>query len=1064
MTGRKGMFALENVSLLPAADSCLTAGSAESRRRLTCQVGVGAWAMSERENAGRRTVSGEGQTKRRLGCEEGGSGGWKWSITVERNGDTITSQATTASTSSFVTSLVFNLAVFGAEIVAFTILRRYFKLIYEPRSLSVLAYKRQQPLSSALLGWPLSLWNADYRQIKNVNGLDAYFFVRFLRMMIRVLLPIWLLSWIVLLPATSVKNNNSDGLSNFTFGNISPTEQARYWAHLVLAWVFTIWIWWNIKHEYAHFINVRQHFLVSPAHSASAQARTILVTGIPPKYLSELALHKLFAHLPGGVARIWLNRDLGDMPDLYSRRLAACNALESAQTSLISTAIKRRNKKLKKDAKKGVSDSNSAVGLTQQPPSNDPEAVRGLIDEFVPAKKRPTRRLPVASWMPFSLPLLGKKVDTIEWAREEIRVTNEELAKRREILARDIEVTTKQDARAEARARKIHTGIVDINVPTVPLTIPGVGARKVIDFKDQTYPPANGAFILFNRQIAAHMAVQTLTHHMPYRMAEDSKYVEVSPEDIIWDNLGMNPYERRIRTALSWAATIGLILVWAIPVAFVGTLSNIKSLCTTYSWLGWLCGLPSVAIGLIQGVLPAVLLAVLFMLLPIILRLFARFEGIPQRTSVELSLMDRFFIFLVIHGFLIVTISSGLLTAVKPIIDNPTSVPTLLAQKLPNASTFFLTYVILQGLSGTAGGFLRIVALVIYYVKLFLLGSTPRSVYNIKYSPVTTTWGTLFPQTCLIAVITLGYMIISPIINGLAWATFVLFYFLYKYLYIWVNDEPSSNDTGGLFFPKGLRAIFVGLYIQQICLCALFFLARDANDKASSIPQGALMVVLIIFTAFFHHVINDSYSPLIRFLPLSLADRSYDPDRVSPTQAAADAEAAGIEGATTSGPVEDDGVRAKDYAAEPISSKDVDVQGTDDATCERAVDEKETRGSFAESRSSSPSPSARPVDPEVMAEPDFSHPAAVSPQQIIWLARDDLGLAAEAASTIASDGIDVTTDGAKMDAKGHVDISSAPPEETRRSVELARARSVDYADEEPHGGGFSVRPSAEKAA
>jgi hypothetical protein len=36
------------------------------------------------------------------------------------------------------------------------------------------------------------------------------------------------------------------------------------------------------------------------------------------------------------------------------------------------------------------------------------------------------------------------------------------------------------------------------------------------------------------------------------------------------------------------------------------------------------------------------------MLVPIILRILARLEGIPQKTGVELSLMDRFFLFQVI--------------------------------------------------------------------------------------------------------------------------------------------------------------------------------------------------------------------------------------------------------------------------------------------------------------------------------------------------------------------------------------------------------------------------------
>ena len=36
------------------------------------------------------------------------------------------------------------------------------------------------------------------------------------------------------------------------------------------------------------------------------------------------------------------------------------------------------------------------------------------------------------------------------------------------------------------------------------------------------------------------------------------------------------------------------------------------------------------------------------MLVPIVLRILARLEGIPQKTGVELSLMDRFFLFQVI--------------------------------------------------------------------------------------------------------------------------------------------------------------------------------------------------------------------------------------------------------------------------------------------------------------------------------------------------------------------------------------------------------------------------------
>lgn len=95
------------------------------------------------------------------------------------------------------------------------------------------------------------------------------------------------------------------------------------------------------------------------------------------------------------------------------------------------------------------------------------------------------------------------------------------------------------------------------------------------------------------------------------------------------------------------------------------------------------------------------------------------------------------------------------------------------------------------------------------------------------------------------------YSIISPIINGLAVLTFGLFFYLYKYLFTYTFAQPLALDTGGLFFPRALQHVFVGLYLQQICLAALFFLTQNASGKQSAIPEGALMVVLIVITVRF---------------------------------------------------------------------------------------------------------------------------------------------------------------------------------------------------------------------
>jgi hypothetical protein len=60
-------------------------------------------------------------------------------------------------------------------------------------------------------------------------------------MMVKTFLPIWILSWAVLLPITSVNTQveNNNGVNLFIFGNIAPDKQTRYAAHLILVYLFT---------------------------------------------------------------------------------------------------------------------------------------------------------------------------------------------------------------------------------------------------------------------------------------------------------------------------------------------------------------------------------------------------------------------------------------------------------------------------------------------------------------------------------------------------------------------------------------------------------------------------------------------------------------------------------------------------------------------------------------------------------------------------------------------------------------------------------------------------------
>ena len=313
---------------------------------------------------------------------------------------------------------------------------------------------------------------------------------------------------------------------------------------------------------------------------------------------------------------------------------------------------------------------------------------------YVKSGDRETMRLPIFgwSWM-ISLPLIGKKVDTIYYCRKEVARLNLEI---------------EQDQR-----------------------------------EPEKYPIMNSAFVQFNHQVAAHMACQAVSHHVPNQMAP--RLVEISPNDVLWDNMSIKWWERYLRTAVVVTLIAGLIIGWAFPVTFTGLLSQINYLRQNYKWLAWLGRLPAWVISIIQGILPQLFLTILLALLPIILRLLARNSGVQTGMAVELAVQDYYFFFLFIQVFLVVSISSAITTVITEITRNPQSVPSILASNLPKASNYFFSYLLLQALSTSAGALVQVFGLFSWFILSPILDSTARQKWARQINLPTMNWGTFFP-------------------------------------------------------------------------------------------------------------------------------------------------------------------------------------------------------------------------------------------------------------------------------------------------------------------------------
>jgi calcium permeable stress-gated cation channel len=274
---------------------------------------------------------------------------------------------------------------------------------------------------------------------------------------------------------------------------------------------------------------------------------------------------------------------------------------------------------------------------------------------------------------------------------------------------------------------------------------------------------------------------------------------------------------------------------------------------------------------------------------------------------------------------------------------------------------------------------------------------------------------------------------------------------LYKYLFTWVLEQPASSDTGGLFFPKAIHHMFVGMYVQQICLvslivmpaltgqfmfsidqAALFFLARDQNREVSAVPEGALMIVLLAFTvkhafpplrkknidpkysfgqAFFHILISDSFGPLIHFLPMSLADRTFTEENRNSEENHSLLHNAAPNPRFSASSDREKGRQSESENIKPNTQKSQETP----------------TNAAAESHDHDKQPQIVQTGKGEVIDYGFAQPAASRPQPVIWFPKDTLGLADEAEAMLKSAGIDVTTKGAEMDEFGHVKISTAPP-------------------------------------
>ncbi|KAF1969274.1 DUF221-domain-containing protein [Bimuria novae-zelandiae CBS 107.79] len=563
------------------------------------------------------------------------------------------------------------------------------------------------------------------------------------------------------------------------------------------------------------------------------------------------------------------------------------------------------------------------------------------VDHFANPKDRPTHRLKF---------LIGKKVDTIVYGRQHLA----------ELIPK-----------IQAEQEKHWQGKADL---------------------------VSAVFLEFVTQRAAQDAWMMMQKRKTMPNSKMSaRQLGVLPQEVVWNNLRIGTAEHWIRWIAATAFISVGIIFFAIPVAFVGIISNIQYLTKTFTWLQWINDIPSVILGVVTGLLPVILLAVLMALVPIICRLMAKLAGWVTLSQVELQTQSWYFAFQVIQVFLITTCAGAATAVIQEVRDNPGAVLTLLSNNLPKASNFYINYFILFGLSSAAGTLLNIGGFVsIVLLGRILPGGTPRKIWQKLVNLSAPAWGSEFPKWVNLGVIALSYSGIAPLVLGFATVGFSLIYLAFRYNFLYCYE--TNIDTQGQAYQRAIRQLITGVYLSEGCLIGLFAIATGDNTAAAGplAIECVLLAVTIVAhlclrTALTNHEARVAYS--------------------DPVPATAQLEQGLAHGTT------EKNATATDTSAPNVMPKATKIPGF----LQKLINPERNSTPQLSSRLDQfyHQPQELPTD---IAKRAYFNPAITSPTPVLWIVHDDMGISAREVSDTKKEvpGLEITDEQAYFNEKNKV--------------------------------------------
>ena len=380
------------------------------------------------------------------------------------------------------------------------------------------------------------------------------------------------------------------------------------------------------------------------------------------------------------------------------------------------------------------------------------------------------------------------------------------------------------------------------------------------------------AFVTFKDIRTAQLAAQSqlFEGHLGNNPLAKSWVVDYapSPPGVQWSHLRIGHKSRLIRCIIVSIATAALVFLWTIPIVFASGFSNLDTLLTVFPFLEPVLDIIPIVKGFIEGFLPSLVIVIFFaILVQAIIYPLAKAEGQYSIDAIRTSVFQKYFFFLVVNVFLGSLFASSFFQVIGQIVEDPSRIPSLLAETLPSQAPYFVSYIMLQSLSGMAGS-LVLPGLIIKLLLKRCLGTTKRKARGLE-GPFQKGWriAPAYSRHVLVFLLCTVYSTLNPLIIPFAMVYFALAYVTDRYNYIYVF----------YVYPCDQAALFPSVF-TRMCWSIIIFQGIILLTMAiGGFPWAAFIVIPILLVLAFWFWSNRQLYPRSRFGVVEASVTESDP-------------------------------------------------------------------------------------------------------------------------------------------------------------------------------------------